>query len=601
MARARLSLCLIARDEAALLPRCLSSVAGVVDEIVVVDTGSQDATRQIARSFGAKVVEEPWGDDFAAPRNRALAESSGEWVLVLDADERLTAAAGPAIRAAIDRAGFDLATLPLYNATRLDAEDEAVVSGDARSDDPVALSRLFRRQAGLRWTGVVHESVERWVLEAPRVQIHVDAPVVHVGYCAEVREARDKGRRNTALLEKQVAATPDDPIPRTYLARERHRAGRVDEAVLEAEKAWASYRRRRDRERRQGAAGRVSPISTATLLGYLWLERRRPKEVLDLCAEASRDAGPHPNLHLLSSLAHERLALVAPTVETREAHLVAAVRQGRAAAAWRGPSQAEILPGATGFQAWTRVGVALLLLGQLVGEEGAEAALQRAGAAAGESEARWAALEARIDRGEAAGVLPEIEDALKRSIPDAWILAAIAADRLGQAADRRAFLGVSRRLGGANTSPHRALRAAALAVLDACGELLPAPPSLLNRGGPAAGVADIQAAEAAFGNQDVALALHHLSRAARLDPFSWLLWLDLAVILASTGQLPPASGAITLALRLAPTARDVLITASEIEHALGRPKEAAQHLRRVLELFPDDDEARAALSALAAT
>ncbi|MBI9074758.1 MAG: glycosyltransferase [Desulfatibacillum sp.] len=86
----RLSLCMIARDEADALPRALASVAGLVDEMVVVDTGSADNTKEIAREMGALVFEHPWGDDFSAPRNLAMEKATGDYVFFLDADERLS-------------------------------------------------------------------------------------------------------------------------------------------------------------------------------------------------------------------------------------------------------------------------------------------------------------------------------------------------------------------------------------------------------------------------------------------------------------------------------------------------------------------------------
>src|SRR5664279_4823041 len=83
----RLSLALIVKNEARCLARCLHSVQGVVSEIVVVDTGSTDDTVRIARECQAKVVDYAWSDDFAAARNFALAQTTGDWILVLDADE----------------------------------------------------------------------------------------------------------------------------------------------------------------------------------------------------------------------------------------------------------------------------------------------------------------------------------------------------------------------------------------------------------------------------------------------------------------------------------------------------------------------------------
>ncbi len=91
---------MIVRNESAGLPGTLAAARPWVDEIVVVDTGSTDGTREVARSHGARVVEWAWRDDFAAARNESLRHATGDWILVLDADEVLTEASGPALRAA---------------------------------------------------------------------------------------------------------------------------------------------------------------------------------------------------------------------------------------------------------------------------------------------------------------------------------------------------------------------------------------------------------------------------------------------------------------------------------------------------------------------
>lgn len=85
---ATLALCMIVKDEQNNLPNTLESVKALVDEIVILDTGSTDSTVQIAKSYGAKVREGfPWSDDFALARNEALEMVQSDWVLVLDADE----------------------------------------------------------------------------------------------------------------------------------------------------------------------------------------------------------------------------------------------------------------------------------------------------------------------------------------------------------------------------------------------------------------------------------------------------------------------------------------------------------------------------------
>jgi len=85
-----ISLCVIAKDEEENIARCLDSVRGVCDEIIVVDTGSRDRTAEVAASRGARVFDHPWGDDFAAARNAGLERATGRWILVLDADEELS-------------------------------------------------------------------------------------------------------------------------------------------------------------------------------------------------------------------------------------------------------------------------------------------------------------------------------------------------------------------------------------------------------------------------------------------------------------------------------------------------------------------------------
>src|SRR6476646_6610535 len=87
--RPHVSLCVIAKNEEANLPACLASAADLVDEIIVVDTGSTDRTREVAASWGAKVFEFPWVDNFAAARNECLRHATGDWIFWLDADDTI--------------------------------------------------------------------------------------------------------------------------------------------------------------------------------------------------------------------------------------------------------------------------------------------------------------------------------------------------------------------------------------------------------------------------------------------------------------------------------------------------------------------------------
>src|SRR5581483_7060685 len=102
--RMRLSICMIVRDEAAGLPRCLASLAGVADELVVVDTGSLDATPALAEAAGARVIRIAWPRDFAAARNVSLDAATGDWCVVIDADEELAPPMRAALRETVERA-----------------------------------------------------------------------------------------------------------------------------------------------------------------------------------------------------------------------------------------------------------------------------------------------------------------------------------------------------------------------------------------------------------------------------------------------------------------------------------------------------------------
>ncbi|MBI1749436.1 MAG: glycosyltransferase [Acidobacteria bacterium] len=169
-----LALSMIVRDAAADLPACLESVRGVADEIVVADTGSKDGTPEVASQLGARVISIPWENDFARARNLALGPVQSNWVLSMDADERLDPAAKQALPGLLrgDAAGY-LVTIRNY----VVSANERVWDRPAKKNDsslPAAKPypayvehdnvRLFRRDPEIYFVGRVHESV------GPRVE-----------------------------------------------------------------------------------------------------------------------------------------------------------------------------------------------------------------------------------------------------------------------------------------------------------------------------------------------------------------------------------------------------------------------------------------------
>ena len=143
-----LSLCMIVRDEGAVLGRCLQSAAPLCDEIVVADTGSKDDTKKIALSFTDKVFDFAWREDFAAARNFAFAQAKGDYLLWLDADEVLLPRAAQALRALKERLRAD--------ACRLRTEIPDGRGGVALAFERV---RIVRKEAGFLWHGRVHEYI----------------------------------------------------------------------------------------------------------------------------------------------------------------------------------------------------------------------------------------------------------------------------------------------------------------------------------------------------------------------------------------------------------------------------------------------------------
>ena len=212
------SVCIIAYNEEVMLGDCLASVA-FADQIVVVDTGGTDQTVDIARKAGATVVEFDWTDDFSAARNVCLSHATGDWILVLDSDERLAPGADAIIRQAITFDTFDCGLLPIHNASHIAATPEQILSGMARRNDPILLARLFRRTPDLQWEGVVHENVTEWLTKGRKTKA-IDANIVHFGNVPRIRTERGKSKRNLRLLERRCILEPHNPIARTRLARE---------------------------------------------------------------------------------------------------------------------------------------------------------------------------------------------------------------------------------------------------------------------------------------------------------------------------------------------------------------------------------------------
>lgn len=215
-----ISLCMIAKNEEQFLGDCLASVRGLVDEIILVDTGSTDRTVEIAESFGAKVFHAPWQGDFAAARNASLAHASSDWILILDADELLPREAHEDVKRAVRNAGHAGYYLLMEN----------LLGDEGHQRETSMLFRLFQNRKNIQFQGLIHEEAS-FSAEATGLPLGVsDIKVTHRGYLNQVVEARDKGRRNLDILLKQLENEPANPYVHFQLGKTYWIMGRYDKA-----------------------------------------------------------------------------------------------------------------------------------------------------------------------------------------------------------------------------------------------------------------------------------------------------------------------------------------------------------------------------------
>ncbi|WFA84449.1 glycosyltransferase family 2 protein [Paenibacillus amylolyticus] len=217
---------MIVKDEALSLQRCLKAVRDVVDETIVVDTGSIDDTTEIARLHGAVVIRTEWNGDFSEARNLSLAAATKPWILVLDADEVW-----------IQTPQMKTELMRLLAASRDDVWGYWIqvtsllgVSGEEHVTDAVV--RLFRNDPRIAFQGRIHEEIASSIMAlAPQGVLHSGLEVIHYGYLEQVITAKNKGARNMQLIRSALNQEGDQPELLYALAAEWFQQAKYDEAL----------------------------------------------------------------------------------------------------------------------------------------------------------------------------------------------------------------------------------------------------------------------------------------------------------------------------------------------------------------------------------
>ncbi|WP_239615878.1 glycosyltransferase family 2 protein [Cohnella mopanensis] len=220
-----ISLCMIVKNEEKVLASCLESVRGLVDEIIVVDTGSEDGTISIAHQYTDQVYHFEWQQDFSAARNESLRYATGKWILVLDADEYVQNTDHEQIRQMLYQHndprtnGF---TIKIMNFTG-DGEDETKIT-----ESPGA--RLFRNDPSIRYANPIHEQLRsnKGALHLPSLEF----TIFHTGYTREIMQQKNKSERNMTILKAIEPNRSNDPYFQFILGNEYLAAEQTEQAIL---------------------------------------------------------------------------------------------------------------------------------------------------------------------------------------------------------------------------------------------------------------------------------------------------------------------------------------------------------------------------------
>lgn len=219
-----ISLCMIVKDEQNVLERCLTSVKGLVDEIIVVDTGSNDSTKKIAKQFTDLVYDFKWCDDFSAARNASLEKATGKYILVLDADEYITSN-----EPTINKIRSDLNQLQLTGNTAFSISILNIL-GDGRDSSRIYESssiRLFSNN-GIRYKEPIHEQL----IADDEIAIYKSVlTAYHTGYTEQSRLDKNKTQRNMNLMLKMKAYKSEDPYFLFLLGNEYNSNNQAEDAL----------------------------------------------------------------------------------------------------------------------------------------------------------------------------------------------------------------------------------------------------------------------------------------------------------------------------------------------------------------------------------
>jgi len=213
-----ISQCIIAKNEEKNIEYCLTHLKSIVDEQIVVDTGSTDRTVEIAEKLGAKVFRFDWIDDFSAARNFALDKAKGDWIIFLDCDEYFSDSSLHLVLNSIKKASefknIDGIICELIN---IDLNKRVLSTVSNVS------ARIFKRKTNLRYRNKIHEVLyndKKQDLKLKNIDASEFIKIYHTGYDSKEVEEKNKNERNISMLKKELELKPNDSQLNLYLSKQ---------------------------------------------------------------------------------------------------------------------------------------------------------------------------------------------------------------------------------------------------------------------------------------------------------------------------------------------------------------------------------------------
>ncbi len=289
MEQPKISLCMIVKNEEKNLPRCLKSVQNIVDEIIIVDTGSTDSTLQIADEYGAQVTVYPWKNNFSQARNIGLGLARGEWILYLDADEELSLQAQKAIGKLLNSPEIEGYIVEVVNYTGKSVDSSRLVHQNCR---------LFRNRKEYRFIGKIHEQILPAILKNhSNAQIlKTDLQIYHYGYMEGDDNRISKVQRNINILKNELSVLKENSFLEYHLGIAYYELGETRLALEWLKKSFQHLN--------QGYAFGPTLVRNIALCLYDLAEYR---ETISFIEREIKNHPDYTDLHYLSGLCFIKL------------------------------------------------------------------------------------------------------------------------------------------------------------------------------------------------------------------------------------------------------------------------------------------------------